>query len=94
MVRRYERSEFGEDQRSHGLEVALTLQKTREACEVGLEPVLLRIFLRGFLEVADHLVDVVLEVGHLTARFHLNRARQVAARHGSCHLGDRANLRG
>ena len=45
-------------------------------------------------EVVDHRVDVVLEVGDLAARLDLNRARQVALRHGRRDLGDGAHLIG
>ena len=72
----------------------MPLQHAGEAREVRLQPVLLGVLARGVLEVADHLVDVVLQRGHLALRFHRNRARQVALGHRGGHFGDRAHLRG
>jgi hypothetical protein len=64
-----------------------------ELGEVGLEPVLLGVLLGGLPQVADHRVDVVLELGHLAAGLDLDRARQVALGHGRGDLGDGADLR-
>ena len=46
------------------------------------------------LQVADHLVDVVLERRHFALRLDRDRAGQVALGHGGGHFGDRAHLRG
>ena len=68
VLHRDERRQLGQDRARDGLEIALALEETRELREVGLEPVLLRVLLRGVLEIADHLVDVVLEGRHLPGR--------------------------
>ena len=45
------------------------------------------------LQVADHLVDLVLQRRHFALRLDRDRARQVALGHGGGHLGDGAHLR-
>ena len=50
------------DHAADGLEVALALHHPGEAREVRVQPVLLRVPTRRLREVADHLVDVVLEL--------------------------------
>src|SRR5690606_23601941 len=60
----------------------------------GLEPVLLGVLERLILEIEDHLVDVVLERGHLARGFHRDLAGQVALRHRGGDFGDRAHLVG
>ena len=49
-------------------EVALALEHAREALEVGLQPVLLDVLARRLAQVADHLVELVLEDRDLAAR--------------------------
>ena len=94
LLRIDQRRKLGEQQLTHRHEVALALHHAAELREVGLQPVLLGVALRGGAQVADHGVDVVLELGHLAARVHLNGARQVALRHGRGHFRDGAHLRG
>ena len=65
----------------------------REFREVRLQPVLLGVLHRRVLQVADHLVDVVLQRRDFAARLDLDRPRQIAFRHGRRHFGDRAHLR-
>ena len=77
-----------------GRQIALALQHAGEAGEVGLQPVLLGVALRGEAQVVDHRVDVVFELGDLAARVDLDGARQVALGHGGRHLGDGAHLVG
>jgi hypothetical protein len=89
---RHERRQLRQQHARHGHDVALTLQHAGQAREVGLEPVLLGIALGGLLQVADHLVDVVLQVRHLAARGDLDRAPQVTLGHGGRHFTDRAHL--
>ena len=89
-----QRHELGEQLGADGRQVALALQHAGEAGEVGLQPVLLGVALRGQPEVVDHRVDVVFELGDLAARIDLDRARQVALGHGGRHLGDGAHLAG
>ena len=89
-----QRRELGQQHLPDGHEVALALHHAAELREVGLEPVLLRIALGRVAQVADHGVDVVLQVGHLAARVDLNRARQIALGHGGGDFGDGAHLRG
>ena len=94
ILRVHQRRELGHDQVRDGRQVALALEHAREAGEVGLEPVLLRILERLLLQVADHLVDVVLERGHLARRLDRDRAGEVALGHRGRHVGDRADLVG
>ena len=49
--------------------------------------------MRRVLQVADHLVDVVLQSGDFALRIDLNRTRQIAFRHRRRDVGDRAHLR-
>src|SRR3989449_1774517 len=87
-----QRSELREDQPAHHLEVALALEHSREAGDVRLEPVDLLVSLRRLAQVADHLVDVVLEELDLALRIDLDGPRQVAAGHGRGDLADRPDL--
>ena len=48
-------------------QVALTLEHAGEALEVGLQPVLLGVLARRLAQVADHLVELVLQHGDLAA---------------------------
>ena len=52
---------------------SLALQHSREARQVGLEPVLLRVAVRRQAEVVDHGVDVVFQLRHFAAGLDLNR---------------------
>src|SRR5262249_27630920 len=83
VLRRDHRRELGEDQATDSEQVLLALQHAAELRQVGFQPVLLAVLLRRVLEVADHLVDVVLQRRHLAARIDLDRPRQVAGGHGS-----------
>jgi hypothetical protein len=89
-----QRGQLGQDEIGDRVEVALAGQHPAEAGLVGLEPVLLRVLLRGITQVCDHLVDVVLEVGQLARGLHRDRPGQVALGHRRGHLGDGAHLRG
>ena len=93
VVRADERRQLAHDQPRDGLQVALALQHPGEAGEVRVEPVLLGVPLGRLAQVGDHLVDVVLEVGDLALRLDVDRAGQVALRHGRRDVGDRAQLR-
>ena len=79
--------------RDDRLLVALALQHSGEAGEVRVEPVLRGVALRRLAQVADHLVDVVLEVRDLAGRLDGDRSRQVALGHGRRDVRDRAELR-
>ena len=94
MLGGHQRREFGEQHARHIHDVALALQHTGQACQAGLQPVLLGIALGGLFQVADHLVDVVLEIRHLAPRRHLNRAGEIALGHGGRHFADGAHLGG
>ena len=94
ILRVHQRRELRHDQVRHGREVALALEHAAEAGEVGLEPILLGILERLLLQVADHLVDRVLERRHLARRLDGDRAGEVALGHGGRHFGDRAHLVG
>ncbi len=93
LVRVDQRHELGEEQLADGGEVALALQHAGESREVRLQPVLLRVAVGRQPQVVDHRVDVVFELGHLTAGIDLNRAREVALGDRRGHFGDRAHLR-
>ena len=96
-----ERAVMGGDERRHlahqqpgdRLLVALALQHPGEAGEVRVEPVLRGVALGRLAQVADHLVDVVLEVRDLAGRLDRDRAGQVALGHRRRHVRDRAQLR-
>ena len=90
----HQRRELGHDQVRDGGEVALALEHAREAGEVGLEPILLRILERLLLQIADHLVDRVLERRHLARGLDRDRAGEVALGHRGRDVGDRADLVG
>ena len=87
-----ERRHLAHQQPRDRLLVALALQHPGEAGEVRVEPVLLGVLLGRLAEVADHLVDVVLEVGDLAGRLDGDRPRQVALGHGGRDVRDRAQL--
>ena len=89
-----QRRQFRQQHAAHRDEVPLSLKHSRELRKVGFQPVLLLVALRCPAQVVDHGVDVIFQVGHLTASFHLNRARQVAFRHCRRHFGDGAHLVG
>ena len=90
----HHRRELGEDHAADRQQVLLALQHAAELGEVGLQPVLLGVLLRRVLQVADHLVDVVLQRRDLAARLDRDRARQVAVGHRGGDLGDGAHLGG
>ena len=94
LLRIDQRRELRQQQLADRDQVALSLHHAAELREVGLQPVLLGVALGGRAQVADHGVDVVLELGHLAARLDLDRARQVALGHRGGHLGDGAHLVG
>ena len=68
MLRIDQRGEVRERHLADGLQIALPLELFGEIGEVGLQPVLLGILVGGGLEIFNHLVDVVLEQGHLARR--------------------------
>src|SRR5215211_7322016 len=89
----HQRGQFGEQQTADGRQIALALQHVGELSQVSLEPILLGVAVGGEPQVVDHRVDVVLELGHLTARLHLDRAGEIALGDGGRHLGDGTHLR-
>ena len=88
----HQRRQLGQDHLRDGHQVTLALQHAGEPSQVGLQPVLLVVLLGRVAKVADHLVDVVLEVGDLALRVDPNRPREVTLRHGSSHLRDGTDL--
>ena len=90
----HHRRDLAHDQLGHRGEVALALEHPGDARQVGLQPVLLGVALGGLAQVGDHLVDVVLELGHLALSLDRDRPGQVALGHRGRHLGDRAELGG
>ncbi len=75
-------------------EVVLALEHAGEALPVRLQPVLLDVLPGRLAEVADHLVERVLQAGHLAARLHRDLPGQVALGHRRGHLGDGPHLVG
>jgi hypothetical protein len=94
MLGRHHRGQLRQDQLGHVGQVALALEHAGELGEVGLEPVLLGVLLGGVLEVADHLVDVVLQGRHLALGLEGDRAGEVALGDGGGDLGDGPHLGG
>jgi len=60
----HERRQLRQHQLGYRHQVGVTLQHARKFREVGLEPVLLVVLEGRALEIADHLVDVVLQDRH------------------------------
>ena len=92
LLHRDDGRELGEDEPSDGEHVLLALEHPGELRQVGLEPVLLAVFQRRVLEVADHLVDVVFERRHFSRGLHRDRASQVSLGHRGRHFGDGTDL--
>src|SRR5206468_1893120 len=63
-----------------------------EPCQVGLQPVLLGVLIRGRAKVLDHGIDVVFELGHFATNIHLNGTDEIALRNGGRHIGNGAHL--
>src|SRR5260370_8038453 len=84
----YQRRQLRQEHASHCPKIALSLQHSREAGKIRLEPVLLRIAIGGETEIVDHGVDVVFQLGHFTACFDLNGAREVALGDGGGNPGN------
>ncbi len=93
LVRRHERGELGQQHLRDRREVPLALQHAAELREVGLQPVLLGVAIGRLAEVADHRVEVILEVCHLAFRVDLDVPSEVALRHGGRDVRDGAHLR-
>ncbi len=87
-----ERGELGEDHPSDRLQVALALEHLPEPGDVRLEPVDFMVPSRRLAQVANHLVDVVLEELDLALGVDLDRSRQVAASHRRRDLADGPHL--
>ncbi len=85
--------QFRQNEAADREQIFLALQHSAEFGEVGLEPVLLRVFERGFAEVSDHFVDVVLEGGDFALGGDGDGTSQVALGDGGGHFGDGADLR-
>jgi hypothetical protein len=71
----------------------LSLKHSAELGKIGLEPVLLAVFERLILEVADHLIDVVLENRHFAERFDFDGPCEIALGNGGGDFGDGPHLR-
>ncbi|HEV7159367.1 MAG TPA: hypothetical protein VGN38_13500 [Caulobacteraceae bacterium] len=89
-----QRGQLGKHHVGDGAEVALALKHAGEAGEVGLQPILLGVLEGLILQIADHLVDVVLEFLDLAGRLDSDRPGEVALGDRSGHLGDGAHLGG
>ena len=92
VLRRDDRRDLGHDEARQLPQVALALHHAGDPGQVRLEPILLRALLRRLAEVADHLVDVVFQLGDLALRLDVDRAGQVALRDGRGHIGDGSDL--
>ncbi len=101
-VKQVDRAELGADRRCHladdhladRVQVTLTLHLAADAGDVRLQPVLLGVLVGRLPQVGDHLVDIVLELGHLTLGLHRDGAGEVTAGNRGRHLGNRPQLCG
>src|SRR5437762_2744922 len=73
-------------------QIPLALHHAGEPCQVGLQPVLLGVLIRGRAKVLDHGIDVVFELGHCAAGIHLNGTSEIALRNSGRHIGNGAHL--
>ena len=89
-----EGGQLGQDHARHRGQVALALEHPGEALPVGLQPVLLDVLPGRLPEVADHLVQLVLQDGNLAAGLDPDLPGEVAFGHGGGHLGDGPDLVG
>ena len=89
-----ERRQLGQHHVRHGGHVPLPLKHPREALEIRLQPVLLGVLSRGLEEVANHLVELVLQHGDLAAGLHADLPRQVSLGDRCRHIRDRTHLVG
>ena len=89
-----QRAQFAEQDLADRVQFALALQHAAEFREVGLQPILLAVAFGRIAQVGDHRVEVVFQLGNLAARFHLNRAGEVALGHRGRNFGDGADLGG
>ena len=94
VLRRHQRRQVGQDHVRDGRQVALPLEHAREALEVRLEPVLLGVLAHRLAQVADHLVELVLEDRDLAARLDADLSCEIPFGHRRRHLGDGADLVG
>ena len=92
LMRIHQGRQFRKNLLRNRLQVALPLKHSAELGQVGLEPVLLRVLLRGDAEIANHFVDVVLENLDLAPCLNRDRPRQVAFGYGRGHVFDRSHL--
>jgi hypothetical protein len=90
---RDDRRQLGENQPADGQQITLALEHAGELRQVRLEPILLVVPQRRVLQVANHLVDVVLHERDFALRIDLDRSRQVAFRHRGGDVGNGAELR-
>ena len=91
---RYQGGQLGEDHVRDVRQVVLALEHAGDAFPVRLQPVLLDVLPGGLAQVADHLVQGVLERGDLAARLHPDLTGEVAVGHGGGHVGDGPDLVG
>ena len=94
LMRMDERSQLVEQQLAYAFQVALALQHSGEAGQIGLQPVLFGVAVCGQTEVIDHRIDVVLQLRNFAAGLHLDGSRQVALRDGRRDFCDRTDLVG
>lgn len=82
------------DHPADGLDALLTLHHAAELREVGLEPVLFTVLLRGLAQVHDHLIHALAELQDLALRLDRDASRGIALGDRRGDLGHRADLVG
>src|SRR5216683_2090978 len=90
----HQRCQLGQQQPADRGKIALALKHVCKSGEVGLEPVLLGVDIGGEPQIANHRIDVVLELRHFASGVDLDRTGEVALGDGGRHFRDRAYLRG
>ena len=94
VLRGHHLAELRKDELGHRNKILLALQHARELRQVGLEPILLGVLLGRVLEVANHLVDVVLQGRHFALSLDRDRPAQIPLGDGGGNLSDGPHLRG
>jgi HAMP domain-containing protein len=92
VLRRHQRRQLREDHAGHRRQIALALEHAGEARQVGLQPVLLGVLARRLAQVADRLVELVLEHSDLAAGLHPDLPGEVSLGHRRRDVGDGPDL--
>ena len=94
VLRGGERGQFAHDQPGDLQQVPVSLHQAGDARQVGVQPVLLAVGVRGLPQVGHHQVDVVLELGDLAARVDGDGLGEVALGDRTRHARDSSHLGG